>query len=153
MGQCNYRAPLAEPSLRGKLAACKGRQMMTRRIHILAFCLICGAMAVAGSAQTAQKGGMLKTMPQGVYQCALPGDAAGAAWQVVKDLEFTIMNASSYTSANGRGTYLLKGDRLVFTRGPLKGTRLQQVGEFTLRVLGPDGEKSAVRCVRVGSAK
>lgn len=109
-------------------------------------------MALLPSQASALQGGILKTLPQGVYQCALPGDAAGAAWLPVEGMDFTILNASSYQADTGRGTYLLKGDQLVFTRGPLKGTRLQRQGEYTLRSLDQDGSLGVIRCVRLGPA-
>lgn len=99
-----------------------------------------------------QSGGALKTMPQGVYQCGLPGDATGAAWYPVEGLAFTIVNASSYETERGRGTYLLKGDRLMFTRGPLKGLRFQRRGDFSLRAVEQDGELREIRCARMGAA-
>jgi len=146
------RAPLAEPSLRGKAAACIGAGMFTNQLIKCAVLLVAATLATIGPAHSTPSAGTLKTLPQGIYQCALPGDAAGAAWRPVAGMDFTIINASSYESERGHGTYLLKGNQLVFTRGPLKGVQLQRSGEYTLRAMEQDASLGAMRCVRLGSS-
>jgi hypothetical protein len=96
----------------------------------------------------AAQGGTLRTMPQGYYECALPGDASTRASLPVEGAHFTIDNASSYLTDNGRGTYLLTGKSLIFTRGPLKGQRFERISDNALRVLNDDGSKGRMRCIR-----
>lgn len=96
-------------------------------------------------------GGMLRTMPHGTYQCALPGDAGGEAYQVVDDEGFRISTASRYFSEAGAGTYILRGDKLTFTAGPKNGQRFDRVGTNQLRRLGEDGKRSELLCTRLGS--
>lgn len=98
-------------------------------------------------------GGILRTMPLGTYQCALPGDAAGKAFVVVDEEQFRIGTASSYNSAEGAGVYILRGEVLTFTRGPKKGERFERVGRNQLQRLKPDGTRDKLLCTRLsGSA-
>ncbi|MEM9500958.1 MAG: elongation factor P [Pseudomonadota bacterium] len=101
------------------------------------------------SAITPRVGGMLRTMPRGTYQCALPGDAAGEAFEVVPEEQFRIGNASSYRTSAGRGTYLLRGNELTFTRGPKKDQRFRRVGTNQLQKLS-DGKMTKLICTRLG---
>ena len=92
---------------------------------------------------------MLETLPKGHYQCSLPGDAASEPWHPVEGAAFTIINASSYkTDDGGRGTYLLTGKQLVFTKGPLVNMRFERTGDTLLRKLDDDGKPSRVLCAR-----
>lgn len=93
-------------------------------------------------------GGMLGTLPKGIYQCSLPGDALGKAWRDVPEAGFRIENASTYLTPEGSGVYLMKGKDLVFSRGPKKGERMRRVGNLKLRVLDKAGEPSKMLCVR-----
>lgn len=106
-------------------------------------------LAALASAVPAQAE-MLKTIPHGPYECALPGDAAGAAWIPLQDQGFTILRASRYRSEQGRGTYLLKGDEMTFTAGPKNGQRLRRTGTNELREVKADGSTGRMICVRVG---
>ncbi|WP_374405773.1 elongation factor P [Pelagerythrobacter sp.] len=108
------------------------------------------ASALAAAGAMAAPGGKLGTIPQGRYQCSMPGDAAGKAWRDIANEGFTIGTGSTYRTANGSGTYLLTGTKLVFTRGPLKGERFTQTGSATLRQMGKDGAPGRMRCVREG---
>ena len=96
-------------------------------------------------------GGPLRTMPHGNYQCAMPGDAGGEAIVVVEEENFRISTASRYTSADGDGTYLMRGDNLVFTRGPKKDERFLRIGDNQLRKLDDAGERTRLLCTRLGS--
>lgn len=107
-------------------------------------------LAALASAVPAQAE-MLKTMPHGAYECALPGDAAGAAWIPLEDQSFTIMRASRYRTPEGRGTYLLKGDEMNFTAGPKNGQRLRRTATNQLREVKADGSIGRMICVRVGN--
>lgn len=92
--------------------------------------------------------GMLNTMPHGTYECALPGDAGGEAYEVVVAENFRISTASRYTSSEGSGTYILRGDDLTFTRGPKRGERFLRVGDNQLRKLDETGKRSELLCTR-----
>jgi hypothetical protein len=109
---------------------------------------IAAALAAAGA--SAAPGGKLGTLPQGRYICSTPGDATGPAWNVIPGGGFTINTASTYHTATGSGTYLLTGEKVVFTRGPLKGQRFVQTGSATLRWVDEEGNPGRVRCVRSG---
>lgn len=118
--------------------------MMGRTIALLA---AAGLASLALAAQAAP-GGKLGTLPHGVYVCSTPGDAMGAPWNLIPGGEFTIDTASTYRTATGSGTYLLTGDRLVFTRGPLKDERFIRTGTATLQRTDREGVPRRVRCVR-----
>jgi hypothetical protein len=96
-------------------------------------------------------GGMLGILQHGQWQCALPGDAAGAAFIDMPEESFRIGTASSYVSPQGRGIYLMRGTEVVFTRGPKKDQRFKVLGENTLQKLEADGSLSKLICTRVSS--
>jgi hypothetical protein len=98
-------------------------------------------------------GGMLRTMPHGEYECALPGDAGGRAYEVVSPEGFRISTASRYTNELGAGTYILRGNSLTFTAGPKNGERFQRVGQNQLRKLDADGERSELICTRLADRR
>lgn len=95
--------------------------------------------------------GPLRTMPHGTYQCALPGDAGGAAYVEVPDETFRIFTASRYESTDGAGTYILRGTNLTFTRGPKNGQKFERIGDNQLRKLTATGSRSDLLCTRRGS--
>lgn len=131
--------------------------MKTRYVLLLtgfAAALAAASPAILRAQETAPlpPGGMLRTMPHGVYQCALPGDAAGAAFDVVPEEQFRIRTASSYRDADGNGTYILRGAELTFTRGPKKGQRFRRVGTNQLQKL--DGAAlTKLICTRLGGTR
>ncbi|MEE4206925.1 MAG: elongation factor P [Erythrobacter sp.] len=134
--------------------------MKTRSILLLTMLAACIAAASPMAARQnedaprdAQRdpGGMLRTLDHGAWSCALPGDAAGSAYEPVPDTDFTVGPSSSYRSAAGGGTYILRGRILTFTRGPKKGERFEQMGRNTLRVLLEDGRTGRLVCTRVGA--
>ena len=95
-------------------------------------------------------GGMLKSLPHGTYQCALPGDAAGQAFEVVEAEQFRIGAASKYRNPEGTGSYILRGKELTFTRGPKKGERYKRISANQLRKL--DGKTATkLLCTRISS--
>lgn len=112
------------------------------------FLLTAFAAGIAGTApyiaDAAPAGAQLGTLPHGVYQCALPGDASGDAFKVVKSEEFTIGAASSYRSAKGSGIYLLQGKKLTFTRGPKKGETFTRIGTNQVK-------RGKLICTRLGA--
>ncbi|MCX9147878.1 elongation factor P [Erythrobacter sp. WG] len=100
----------------------------------------------------APTGGTLGILPHGTWECALPGDAGGPAFEPIEEEGFLISTASSYRSpGGGRGIYLLRGTEVVFTRGPKKDQRFRVRGENTLQKLNPDGTDSKLVCTRIGN--
>lgn len=94
--------------------------------------------------------GMLGILLHGNYQCALPGDAGAEAFIAVPEESFRIGTASSYVNDAGTGIYLMRGDEVVFTRGPKKDQRFHRLGDNTLQKLNPDGTLSKLICTRLG---
>ncbi|MCK0128542.1 elongation factor P [Erythrobacter sp. F6033] len=117
--------------------------MKTRYVFFLTVFAAAVAAAAPMMAQNQLGGGKLATMPKGTYQCALPGDAAGKAIEVVKEEEFRLGAASSYTDAEGKGIYLLRGKKFTFTRGPKKGEQFTRVGTNQLK-------RGKLICTRLG---
>lgn len=117
---------------------------MKRTIAIFAAAL---ALPFFTGPALAAPGGELGTMPKGSYACELPGDATGALGVRAPDQDFTIENGSAYTTATGRGVYLLTGDRLAMTSGPFKGAMYRRQSGGFLRRLAADGSDTDLRCV------
>ena len=113
--------------------------------------LMLAVLAFTPSISLAADGNLLKTMPHGVYECAIPGDAGGPAWEPVEGAGFIISHTSGYRTENGRGTYLLKGKDLVVTSGPKKGERYRRTGDGELKRLAADGSQTRLVCVKVAS--
>lgn len=108
--------------------------MKTRYVFLLtAFAAVVAAVTPTVAQPSPPSGGMLRTMPHGVYQCALPGDAGGKAFEVQESEGFRIRPSSGYTSPEGSGTYILRGKELTFTRGPKKGERFTRIGTNQLK--------------------
>ena len=120
---------------------------------ILALASIPAALAAFAVPGSAQSGGMLGTLPHGKYQCALPGDAGGAAYRVMPEEDFSLRGASSYRNSEGTGTYILRGNELTFTRGPKKGVKYRRLGENQLRRIEPDGRPGRLICTRLGDRR
>ncbi|MEL6540123.1 MAG: elongation factor P [Pseudomonadota bacterium] len=118
--------------------------------HILILTLVAATIA-ASVPSGAQEGRPLRTLPQGTYACALPGDANGDATTPMESEGFRIVPGSGYRDAEGvRGLYLLRGTEVIFTSGPKKGQRFERLGNNTLRRLNADGSKSRLSCIRLG---
>jgi hypothetical protein len=96
----------------------------------------------------AAPGGPIDSLLPGRYVCELPGDASGPAGLRQDDESFVVLNGSSYTATAGRGTYLVTGDVVTITSGPKNGQMFRRVSPNFLRRIGPDGQESALRCVR-----
>ena len=109
--------------------------------------LVTIALLATGPALAAPDG-PLDALSPGRYVCELPGDAAGPAGLRRDDESFVVLNASTYDAQGGRGTYLVTGDMVTITSGPKNGQRFRRVSGNFLRKLGPDGQDSALRCVR-----
>jgi len=92
-------------------------------------------------------GGTIGTLPIGDYICETGGDALGPVGNRVEAQDFSVVNASSYRAHGVQGTYLLTGDFVVMTTGGLRGNRYHRLGKSFLRLIGPDGKDSDLRCV------
>lgn len=108
-------------------------------------------LALAAASASAQ--GPLGLLPTGEYACALPGNAAGSAWIAQPSRDFTILRASRYRTADGWGTYLVKGDTITFTRGPLQGDRMIRASSTMVREISEDGKPGRLRCQRIAPVR
>lgn len=107
--------------------------------------IIAAAAAVMAAPAFAQ--GAIGTMERGAYVCELPGDAAGRAGIEQPAQGFTVVSASRYSSPQGSGTYLRRGDTLMLTSGPRQGESYAVVGTgFVRRIEG--GKPGKLRCIR-----
>jgi len=107
--------------------------------------LFAGLLAAFPSAASAK--GQVDTVDRGRYVCELPGDAGGEASVPQPERSFTIETSSRYSSPQGSGTYLRRGNRFDMTSGPRKGEAYRIVRTGFLKLLQPDGEPSRMRCV------
>lgn len=105
-------------------------------------------LLASSAAAIAVPGGPIGFLRPGAFQCEMPGDATGAAGLRVPQADFVVVNANSYSTPKGRGTYLLTGDLLQMTSGPLYGTKYRRVSASFLRGIGPDDRDTDLRCVR-----
>lgn len=105
------------------------------------------ALSLASSA-SAVPGGELGTLPLGRYVCELPGDAAGPSRRHIPAEDFRVVSASSYTSGDVLGSYLLIGDQMRMTSGPHEGNRYRQMSSGFLRKIAADKKPGKLRCVR-----
>jgi len=90
--------------------------------------------------------GAIGTVSRGTFACELPGDAAGQASIPQPDRNITIENASRYSSPQGGGSYLRRGDTLTLTSGPRQGESFAVISEGFLRLL-EGGKPGRLRCV------
>lgn len=104
-------------------------------------------LSIAASASAAP-GGLIATLQVGDYACELPGDAAGPAGIRQPQHDFAVINATSYVTIAGRGTYLVTGDLVQMTSGPKKGERFIKLSANFLRALDASGKQTTLRCVR-----
>jgi len=116
--------------------------------------LLVPALALLVSAPLAAQG-EIGTISRGSYACELPANALGEARGQVgipqPEAGFTIDSASRYSSAQGSGTYLRRGDTVVFTSGPRNGESYAIVARDFLRKLEANGQPGRLRCLRQGS--
>jgi len=108
--------------------------------------LLAGALAVS-AATPALAQGAIGTVPRGTFVCELPGDAAGQAGVAQPERNLTIESASRYSSPQGAGSYLRRGDTLTLTSGPRQGESYAIVAERFLRLI-EDDKTGRLRCVR-----
>jgi hypothetical protein len=105
---------------------------------------LAGALASPALAQ-----GAIGTVPRGTFACELPGDAAGKASIEQPERNLTIESASRYSSPQGSGSYLRRGDVLTLTSGPRQGESYAVISEGFLRLI-EDGKAGRLRCVLRG---
>jgi hypothetical protein len=118
---------------------------MIRAVPLLAL-----SAAVAAVPALAAPGGRIETLPVGRYLCELPGDASGPASVPVDGQWFDIVNATTYASDGGEGTYLATEAAVTFTRGPMKGASFVRASTRTLKRTDLSGKLAALRCVLTG---
>jgi hypothetical protein len=121
---------------------------MTRALILIAAGL--ASLAACAPAQTVKPvpGGQIGVLQQGLYVCELPGDATGAAGVRQIGQDFSVHNASRYSTPTGRGTYLLTGDLVEMTSGPKRGQKYRKLSNNFLRELDTASRESNLRCVR-----
>ncbi len=118
---------------------------MKGAVFSLSLAVLCAAPLAASAAAV----GPIGTVGQGRYVCELPGDAAGPRGIVQEELGFSIESASRYSSAQGAGTYLRRGNVLTFTSGPRSGEQYQLISATFMRRMEV-GQPGRLRCVRQG---
>ena len=116
-----------------------------KRLAALSTSLAC----LAGASPTGAQG-KLELLPAGLYRCALPGHASGRAWVPQPARDFTIKRGSRYTSAEGGGSYLMKGATITLTSGPLRGVKMRRISSGLLQNIERDGTLGRLRCHRAG---
>lgn len=104
-------------------------------------------LAAAGPA-LAVPGGPIGQLDPGAWHCEEPGDAAGAVGLHVAGEDFEIINANTYRTAQGRGTYLLTGEMLTFTSGPKYGETFHRISYGFMRKTDSKGTDTTLRCIR-----
>ncbi len=110
--------------------------------------LVLVSMTLGVTAPLAAAPGPLSTLTLGRYVCERPGEAGSQLAVTDPAASFAVTTASRYIAADGaRGTYLLAGNTIEMTSGPLAGTRLVRLRGNFLRVLGSDGAAGPTRCV------
>ena len=108
---------------------------------------LCALLFAAGAAPPALGQGAIGTVAHGSYVCELPGDAGGSAGVEQPARGFVIESASRYSSPQGQGTYLRRGDVLTFTSGPRQGDSYAILSGNFFRLI-EDGRPGRLRCVR-----
>ena len=105
-------------------------------------------LLLSAAGPLAARPGPISTLTLGRYICEQPVDPGSQTAVTDAAASFAVTTASRYVAADGtRGTYLLMGNEVEMTSGPLAGTRLVRLRESFLRVIGADGEPGPTRCV------
>jgi len=104
------------------------------------------ATALAALPALAMAQGAIDTVARGSYTCELPGSAAGRAGVPQPDESFIVHSASTYEHDGERGTYLVRGDRMTMTSGPLRGASYERMRGGFLRKI-ENGVPGRLRCV------
>ena len=90
----------------------------------------------------------MATLTLGHYVCELPGDAMGESGIHQPAEDFEVLHASTYSTQQGSGTYLMWRTRVEITSGPKKGQNFRQLTPNLLRRLNADGTEGKLRCIR-----
>ncbi|HSG34673.1 MAG TPA: hypothetical protein VLA37_09065 [Sphingomonadaceae bacterium] len=98
-------------------------------------------------------GGRIDTLERGTYVCETPGDAASQRGVPVPQAGFEITNASTYQTADGKGTYLRTGDSVRITSGPREGERYRIQSSRMLKQVDGSGSETGLRCVKLGATR
>ena len=109
--------------------------------------LIAIALIALSGPALAVPGGLLEILPRGNFMCEAPGDASGPVGLHNPSADFAIVNDSSYRTPQGDGIYLLTGNSLVMTSGPMNGIQFRRVTDRFLRKLDANGSETKLRCV------
>ena len=109
------------------------------------------AALLGAAASIAWAKGPIDTIDRGPYVCELPGDGDIGPGRPQPDQHFTVETGSRYSTAQGGGTYLRRGNVVEMISGPRKGQKYQVVHQGFLKRLGPDGQPDRLRCVASGS--
>jgi hypothetical protein len=109
--------------------------------------LIVAALIGAAASAAIAQGGPIDIIARGPYVCELPGDGDIGPGRPQADHSFTVETGSRYSTAKGGGTYLRRGKVVEMTSGPRKGEKYLVVRSGFLRLVGPDGQPSRLRCV------
>ena len=112
--------------------------------HLILPILLAGTIAAPALAQ-----GAIGTVERGTFACELPGDAGGQTGIAQPARNLTIESASRYSSPQGSGSYLRRGDILTLTSGPRQGESYAVISEGFLRLI-EGGQPGRLRCVRQG---
>ena len=118
---------------------------MHKTIFPLALALASAIVATPAMAQNE-----IGTLERGAYTCELPGNVRGAAGIPQPEESFSITNASRYSSPQGSGTYLRRGNEMRMTSGPRSGNVYRIMSRSFLRLLDGDGTPGKLRCIRQG---
>lgn len=105
--------------------------------------------AAVALAAPAHAQGAIGTVARGTFVCELPGDAGSRAGIAQPERNLTIESASRYSSPQGSGSYLRRGDTLTLTSGPRQGESYAVISEGFLRLM-ESGKPGRLRCVRHG---
>ncbi len=121
-----------------------------RRPNTTIAALSCLGMALAvivPQAGHAVPGGEIGTLLTGRYKCEKPGDIRGVTRFRLPEEDFRVITGSNYVSGGKRGSYLLTGDEVVMTGGPLKGRKYRKISSRYLKMVNDDGTDSERRCI------
>ena len=108
------------------------------------------AALLGAAASIAWAKGPIDTIDRGPYVCELPGDGDIGPGRPQPDQHFTVETGSRYSTAQGGGTYLRRGNVVEMTSGPRKGEAYLIVHVGFVRLLQPDGNAGRLRCVLQG---
>ena len=113
----------------------------------LALLALAWSLAVIPVSSAAAPGGKMSVLPLGIYSCGLPGDALTSVRDIDDDRGFHIVVGSSYAVGEMVGNYLLTGDTVQMSNGPMKGRTFIRESEYRLRET-TSGRDPDTLCIR-----